>query len=175
MVETLMAEIRERTSVLAFPLNERIVIYPVVLDEDHSGLWLARYGKELADMGLVFYVSYGANREQLELLRDLENRKGQARSSPERRMLREQIQAIQDTSLIEVGDVVGVNQYAGLDVPGTHFIAIHREDVVVKIRGMPVRLWAESDRPDEGLKESLRTDARAAEAGIEKEPTIVTG
>lgn len=166
MADGLLAEIEESTSVLTFPMNSRIVIYPVVPDVDRE-IHVVTWGKELAEMGVVWYVSYGANAEQMELLRDLEREKALAekeKSHKHAKILGQQLEAIQETGLIQRGDIVAVNKFSGMDIPETNFIAIHREDVLSKLVGLPVRLKKETDRPDDGFKEDIRAQA-AEEAG----------
>lgn len=163
--ERLLGQIEEKTEVLTPPLNERVVIYPVVPDIDRE-IYVFTSGKELAEMGVVWQVSYSANREQMELLRSLERERAQAHSNKSHKHAKtvgQQIEAIRRTGIIERGDIVAVNKFSGMDIPETNFIAIHRNDVLTKVIGLPVRLKRESDRPDDTKKNELRAQAEQAE------------
>lgn len=173
----LLDEIDEKTKALCFPMNERVIVYPVVLDEDKSVLGIS-LGKELAEMGIVRHVSYGANREQLEQIRSIEEKMQDVAGGPYLASLQAHIDAIQETGIIEVGDIVALNKFSGLDVPGTQFIAMHREDIIAKLVGVPVRLktegdWRQQDEERESLKRSIRAEANLAEDGIERARKIV--
>lgn len=145
----LVEEAKRRSPVEAVPLDDRVMIFPVVPDEERpADLHVVNLsGADLPDMGVVIAVGWEVNRRVLE----------QAESASE-----EMQQAMLASAFLGVGDVVMVNKFSGMDVAGTNFVLLHRQSVLGKLRNLPVRLRVEQDRWDQRELERQDREEEAA-------------
>jgi co-chaperonin GroES (HSP10) len=132
----LLDEISRVVSVDFVPMGNRLLVHPVEVDEQRM-VEVVRFQRVLPDMGVVVAVSWEVNRRQVEELSRLGGDVGEVASA----------------AMFQVGDVVCMNKFSGMDVPGTGMVAIRAEDVFGKVSGVPVRLMREGGR--EERKDSL--------------------
>lgn len=162
MGERLVAEARRHSPVQAVPLDDRVMIFPVVPDEEKPvDIHVVRLqGQDLPDMGVVVGVGWEVNRRALEEMQETASSELQ--------------EAIEKSAFLGVGDIVAVNKFSGMDVQGTNFVLLHRQDVLGKVFNLPVRLRVEQDRWDHRERERQDREDEALRDSIAVAPKIHT-
>jgi len=148
--EELLQEVQAGQQVLVYPTGQRIILAPLEIHENLT-IETVSFGEELADLGLVTEVAFEVNDRWMQRMldTDYELKHGDDEHAA---IHHEMHQKIQSHCLIRRGDVLCINKFSGMDVPGTSFIAIHADDVIAKVEGLPVRLKSETDRSDHPLR-----------------------
>ena len=144
MGDRLVAEAQGHSPVVVAPLDDRVLLYPVVPDEERSvDIHVVRLGgQDLPDMAVICGVGWRVNREAVEELRSL-------LKQPKLNRLDAAIKtAIEGADLLSVGDIVVFNKFSGMDVQGSNFVVCSRLDVLGKLFNFPVRLRRAQERWD---------------------------
>jgi len=164
MGQRLVEEAVAGTPVRTIPLGDRVCLRQVVPDEERPvDITVVRLGRpELPDMAVVVSVGYQVNAEVLNEIRRIDGRKNKG---PADRAL---IQTLESAEFIGIGDVVTVNKFSGMDIPGTQFFVAARQDILSKVMGLPVRLVQPDERWD-------RVPDEPVEVALPPERRIVTG
>ena len=134
------------------PMDDRVMIFPVMPDEERPvDIHVVQLGgQDLPEMGVVCSVGWKVNESVLSDLETLDSEIRYAETdfdTTEKRIRREALMA---TEFLGQGEIVCVNKFSGMDVPGTNFILVSRQDVLGKLHNFPVRLRKEQDRWDIG-------------------------
>lgn len=148
MGERLVREALASSPVEFLPLGDRVMIFPVVPDEERPvDIHVVQLkAADLPDMGVVCSVGWAVN-EGVIMRLDQETRV-------------EVAEMLQRAEFIALGDIVAVNKFSGMDVPGTVFQLLSRQDVLGKVFNFPVRLRKNQDRWDQ-VEEKRAEDAAA--------------
>lgn len=169
--ERLVAEAKGDSPVVFQPADERVMIFPVVPDEtkpvDITVLQLG--GQDLPEMGVICGVGFDVNAAGLAMIYELECggpvHGGDISGTATGKMT---IEAILAAKLYSVGDIVCINKFSGMDVPGTNFLLCSRRDILGKLLNFPVKL-----RTDQARWDALE-EAKAAHEGEDRAAAIGT-
>lgn len=141
MGERLVSEAIGDTPVAFFPGHDRVVVYPVVPDEKRPvDLTIVQLGgQDLPDIGVIVAVSWDVNAQLLEEAAELDRKiaAGELDASVKEWFF--------NSKAYRPGDIVVVNKFSGMDVPGTNFIMCSIKDVGGKLLNFPVRLRRSAD------------------------------
>ena len=144
----LVHEATDRVPFEAIPLMEKIIVFPCVPDET-GGLDVVDGSTEnLPDLGVVMNVGYGAMAHIYDQLFHLESEINDAKGR-DKTNLQARWKMIIDYQLIEVGDILALNKFSGMTIPGALLLAYEPADLMCKIRGLKVRLKRTDERYDE--------------------------
>lgn len=162
----LVAEAQGITPVVAAPIDDRVLLFPVVPDEDRPvDIHIVRHGgQDLPEMGVICGVGWKVNKEAVEELRILEDRQRRGKLSALERAMKA---AIEQSDVLGVGDIVAFNKFSGMDVQGSNYVVCSRLDVLTKTLRLPVRLRTPQERWDR-----VQEDRRQAVAD-EGKPSLV--
>ena len=147
----------------AVPLGDRILVYPVEIDFG-GVLAQVRLKKEMPELGIVLAVSWGVNEAVVKKMKELF------------RGEEEVAEQIRQQAAYEVGDILMLNKFSGMAVPETEAVAIHKDDVIMKLRGLPVKLKRDEGRPDlDGSDEGEKPKrARTRKSELKSKSRIIT-
>lgn len=132
------------------PNDDFVMIHPVVPDEEKPvDLTVVKMGGvDLPDMGVIVAVGWKVNfGAPFDRWAEISEAEGPVAGK-----------AFVEQAFYEVGDVVCVNRFSGLDVPGTNMVLLARADILGKLENFPVRLKVPED-----VAQKVR-EARAEEA-----------
>lgn len=150
MGDRLVREATKQSPVTFIPLGGKCMVFPVEPDEERPvDIHIVKQGQELPDMGVVCAVSFDLNDEAVRRAQEAEDR-GEA----------DMAMAILRAKAIQVGDIVAMNKFSGMDVPGTSFTVIDHRDLLGKVFGLPVRLRTGQQRWDDVQKRREDHEAR---------------
>jgi len=153
----LVAEAIGQSPVRISPRDSLIAIYPVVPDEKRPvDLTVLKYGADLPDMGVIVAVGWLVNQEIVK----------HAEASPELADM------MMRTQFYGVGDIVAVNRFSGMDLPGTNMILVDRQDLLTKMFNFPVRLRQQQERWDQ-VAQAVAADEAAASQGAVATPSKI--
>jgi len=169
MGDALAAEALGDTPVVVAPMDDRVMIFPVVPDETRPvDLTIVQMGgQDLPDIGVVISVGWKVNAAVVEQLRKLDGKKSLTALDSAMR------QGLLDNEFVGKGDIVCVNKFSGMDVPGTNFIVLSRQDVLCKLHNFPVRLRKDQDRWDQVEEQRQAHQAEVVGQSIQQPPTII--
>ena len=169
MGEQLVAEALGGSVVTVAPMDDRVMIFPVVADETRPvDLTIVQLGnQDLPDIGVVISVGWKVNAEVIDQLRKLEGKKNPSALDAAMK------QGLIDNEFVGQGDIVCVNKFSGMDVPGTNFIVLSRQDVLCKLHDFPVRLREEQDRWDQVEEKRLAHEGEVAAQSIQRAPSTI--
>ncbi|MDX1385801.1 MAG: hypothetical protein R3190_19270 [Thermoanaerobaculia bacterium] len=146
----LVDEARKAVQGRSTALGSKILVYPVELDLAEGTPMIAPVNlttENLPDLGLVLDVGWKAMRDVYYELDDLERRKARE-SGKERAKVEQLLATVREHELIQRGDVVALNRFSGMAVPGGLILAYERDDLVCRLEGVPVKLkTAPTGRP----------------------------
>lgn len=170
MGERLVLEAVGESGVEFLPMDDRVMIYPVVPDERRPvDIYTVQLGSaELPELGVVVSVGWKVNAEVIERIRQIEGKKTPSELDFHMK------QVLEEVEFVGKGDIVAVNKFSGMDIPGTNFIVLSRQDVLGKLRGFPVRLRRDQDRWDQlEQRRAEHAGEVAADAIVTPVPEIV--
>ncbi len=148
----------------AIPLGRKIIIYPLVPDDSESKLvqTVDVSRENLPELGVVVWVSYEAMQDVYSELADLEGQIERAKGRAKTR-LQGLFGMIERHKLIQRGDVLVLNRFSGMAVPGSLLLAYEPADLVCKLEDYPVRLKRTDERYDDAwaaIGEAVNPDRR---------------
>ena len=156
------------------PLGEKIIIFPLVPDDTDSKLIanVDQSSENLPELGVVVWVSYAAMQDVYEELADMEARihglKGRDKT-----VAQELFTMAKEHKLIERGDVLVLNRFSGMAIPGSLLLAYEPADLVTKLKRYPVRLKRTDERYDDAWANIGRAVEPAKDVGINLPERIV--
>jgi hypothetical protein len=160
MTQDLVAQARAATPFNVTPLGEKIVVFPVALTQEASSIFNVELKDQLPDMGVVVGVGFEVNYEWIKELRHLRQLlDGNSWNEAEEAETKMLVQLLEEEQLIGVGDVLALNRFSGMAIPGTQLMAYERADLISKQNGAPVELKTEQERWDARTEEKKFDDA----------------
>ena len=168
MGDRLVAQALGNSGVCFLPSDERLMIFPVIADETRPvDLTVIQMGgQDLPEIGVVIEVGWLVNEKAVAEMASLQA-KAAGKKSADTQLALARINAIQRFQFYGAGDIVAINKFSGMDVPGTNFLLCSRRDVLGKLLNFPVVLRSEQMRWDK-LQERQAADVDEAEVATPK-------
>ena len=170
MTQDLVAQAREATPFNVTPLGEKIVVFPVNLTDEAASIFRVELSEQLPDMGVVIGVGFEVNYEWIQELRRLRRVLRDPWDAAEEAETKLLVQLLETEQLIAVGDVLALNRFSGMAIPGTQLMAYERADLISKQNGAPVVLKTDAERWDEDARTE---EKKFDDAGIDQVRRIV--
>ena len=168
MGERLVREALGDSGVVFLPSDDRLMVFPVIADETRPvDLTVIQMGgQDLPEIGVVVEVGWLVNEKAVAEMASLQA-KAKGKKSTDTRLALLRIDAIQRFQFYGAGDIVAINKFSGMDVPGTNFLLCSRRDVLGKLLNFPVVLRSEQGRWDQ-IQEAHAADVAEGEVASKK-------
>ena len=168
MGNRLVAQALGNSGVIFLPSDDRLMIFPVLADETRPvDLTVIQMGgQDLPEIGVVVEVGWLVNEAAVKEMASLQAKAGRKKSA-DTQLAIARINAIQRFQFYGAGDIVAINKFSGMDVPGTNFLLCSRRDVLGKLLNFPVVLRSEQMRWDK-IHERQAADVDEAEVATPK-------
>lgn len=156
------------SGVIFLPSDDRLMIFPVIADEQRPvDIYLVQMGgQDLPEIGVVVEVGWLVNEKAVAEMASLQA-KATRKKSVDTRLALARIEAIQRFQFYGAGDIVAINKFSGMDVPGTNFLLCSRRDVLGKLLNFPVVLKSEQVQWDR-VQEAHAADVAEGEVAAKK-------
>ncbi len=163
MGDRLVAQALGNSGVIFLPSDDRLMVFPVLADETRPvDLTVIQMGgQDLPEIGVVVEVGWLVNEAAVKEMASLQA-KAAGKRSADTQLALARINAIQRYQFYGAGDIVAINKFSGMDVPGTNFLLCSRRDVLGKLLNFPVVLRTDQQRWDEVERARAADDADQA-------------